>query len=665
MGKTRTSGLPPDHVAPLADAPPDADRTVTYAEAADRTVAYDEYPTVTTEAAVQRAATGAALADRTSPGGTTEDPPPRPARLATEPRSPSPRRSTPVAGAPAARPTPAAPAAPAPAPAPARTIEPRPAPRRVTESPPLPPLHPVFPRLPPALPPPITFTSLPPPPPLPGGPRARSPGGPDTRPPTQGEARASDLCERSEPSESEGTENACAGKPSPGSPSSAAASPAPAGSADQVTTPPLRGPGYVGSSRGGPVGGARPSHDEENACAPKPSPGYPWLSREGAHEAPFAPVPSPVLAETDGDSRPTAAAIVPPAVAAAPTAARAVRTPFLPPPAPAAPARPRVERRPLPRAARVTIAAVGAVVLALFVLSRQSGPKPPAEPRLALEDKLAVSEEDLKRRREVKPEDLRPREIYIQPPPSPPPVAAPPAPAGPGPSTDALAERRKRRANDPNDVLTHRARPAPPSSEPPPMTGEADLYRRPLGASGTQAKGGAVTESAVPKKRLTTGSTLRGTLAAPLRLRGGTAGATAIATLDRSAGPLRGARLLGQASLAGDRLDLRFRKMVLPSGDEVSVQAEAQSLDGAFGLPVAIDEPEEDGDGSLIGDVATDAATDVVSDVLGVGIPARAAGNYIQRSRSRSSKSSRRVTTVELPAGTPLLVFFHEAAELP
>jgi hypothetical protein len=197
------------------------------------------------------------------------------------------------------------------------------------------------------------------------------------------------------------------------------------------------------------------------------------------------------------------------------------------------------------------------------------------------------------------------------------------------------------------------------------MTGEADLYRRPLGGSGTQAKGGAAAEPAAPKKRLNTGSTLRGTLAVPLRLRGGTGGATAIATLDRSAGPLRGARLLGQASLAGDRLDLRFRKMVLPSGDEVSVQAEAQSLDGAFGLPVAMDEPDDEEGGSVVGEVATDAATDVVSDVLGMGIPGRAASNYLQRSRSRSSRSSRRVTTVELPAGTPLQVFFHEAAELP
>ena len=100
------------------------------------------------------------------------------------------------------------------------------------------------------------------------------------------------------------------------------------------------------------------------------------------------------------------------------------------------------------------------------------------------------------------------------------------------------------------------------------------------------------------------------------------------------------------------------------------MQAEAQSLDGAFGLAVALDENNESDDpddqgGSVVGEVATDAATDVVTDVLGVGIPGRAAGNYIQRSRSRTGKSSRRVTTVELPAGTPLQVFFHEAAELP
>ena len=76
----------------------------------------------------------------------------------------------------------------------------------------------------------------------------------------------------------------------------------------------------------------------------------------------------------------------------------------------------------------------------------------------------------------------------------------------------------------------------------------------------------------------------------------------------------------------------------------MSVQAEAQSLDGAFGLAVAIDESDDANDaegGSVVGEVATDAATDVVTDVLGVGIPGRAAGNYIQRSRSRTKKATR------------------------
>jgi hypothetical protein len=313
------------------------------------------------------------------------------------------------------------------------------------------------------------------------------------------------------------------------------------------------------------------------------------------------------------------------------------RPPLLPPPAPPGTPSPRLERRSLPRAARVAIAAIGCAIAFLFVLSRQSGPKIAAEPRLWLEDKLAVSEEDLKRRREVKPEDLRPRDLDPPSPPSTRPAPTQAATPEPGPSEDTLAERRRRRANDPNDVLARRKRSAPnaePSRAAPDNDG--DLYRRPMGKDSTAARSGSErhgSDERTSTRRLAAGTTLHGTLTVPFRLRGGMGSATAVVTLDRpvdtSLASLRGARVLGQACVTGDRVEIRFRKMVLLGGDEVSINAEAQATDGSFGLFVATqaesDEGSEHGGGSVLGEVATDAATDVVSDVLGVGIPGRAA----------------------------------------
>jgi hypothetical protein len=127
-----------------------------------------------------------------------------------------------------------------------------------------------------------------------------------------------------------------------------------------------------------------------------------------------------------------------------------------------------------------------------------------------------------------------------------------------------------------------------------------------------------------------------------------------------ASGPHKGAQFLGTATYAKGRVSIRFRTVLLASGAEYSVKAEARGEDGAFGFYVG-GEPERDEDEpSVEAEVAKDTATDFATGALG-GVGGAVVGDYVRKKRrsSRSPRSSPGATT-RLEAGESLDVFIHE-----
>jgi len=247
-----------------------------------------------------------------------------------------------------------------------------------------------------------------------------------------------------------------------------------------------------------------------------------------------------------------------------------------------------------------------------------------------------------------------------------------PAPALPEaarrkPPRRAGAPHRRRAAN-PDDVLALRERRSAPKAT---NTGSSGAAEQPLNdgpiyvGAGPTAASRASASASDPSDRLTAvvsaGSTLTATLAGPLELHGGTS--TVVARLAKVSGLLVGARLIGSASLSSGRVTIRFRSLILRDGRQLRVDGEAQDESGAFGLAAdAPTSPEDDDQGSALGDTAKDTATDLASVTVGDNLAGRVFDRYT--SRSRRAGSSRTVPSVSLPAGTPLLVFFHDSADL-
>src|SRR5262249_32256514 len=150
-----------------------------------------------------------------------------------------------------------------------------------------------------------------------------------------------------------------------------------------------------------------------------------------------------------------------------------------------------------------------------------------------------------------------------------------------------------------------------------------------------------------------TGTLISATLVTPIEL--GTMGSQTVIARAESVLP-KGARLIGSASFSDGRIALRFQRIILGTGREARIQAEAQDSDGAFGIPAAIQgQPEEEP--SAAREAAKDTATDALLETLGMGAAGRGARNYMRRSSERDPAGSK--PKVTLPAGTKFTVFVH------
>jgi hypothetical protein len=304
------------------------------------------------------------------------------------------------------------------------------------------------------------------------------------------------------------------------------------------------------------------------------------------------------------------------------------------------------------------------LLLLVIVVFGNRGTSTPAAAISAIDDQMVVSAEELKNRREVRPDDFRPRgaaRLVVEGAPAP---AAATTPATPQ-AAETLAARRARRQNDPEDVLTLKARRgATPRPE------EAPWYDGPVyvtaGSAAGTSPGPAGPTARSPevgaRGTLTAGTEIPAVLTAPLELRGGSA--TVIARADGHAGAaaLQGARFIGTASAGTGRVTIHFRAVVLSDGRQARVDAEAQDDDGAFGLRVEGDQATGDERGSVLGDVAQGTATDVLSSTIGFGVAGQAVDRYMSGTRSHRDGSTARA--VSLPAGTRLQVFLNEPIEL-
>lgn len=320
------------------------------------------------------------------------------------------------------------------------------------------------------------------------------------------------------------------------------------------------------------------------------------------------------------------------------------------------PAPPR--KRQLPKRLRIAVAGLGLFLVVIIALG-SPGTKLQTETPAPLADDLVVSADALKNRREVRADDFRPRgpaAARTQPA-----IAAPPS-ASSEAQAESLAERRARRAKDPEDVLTLRAhREATTPSAPDVPFFDGPVYVTAAGVAHDKETRNAMADATNAKALATAGTTIPAVLATPLELAGGSA--TVVARVERASGALRGARFVGTASAGMGRVTVRFHAVLLADGGKARVDAEAEDTDGSFGLRVD-GEPNaaEDEKGSVLGDIAAETASDLVSDAIGAGIAGRTVDRVLTGSRSR--RSGRPSSRVSLAAGTKLQIFLHEPLEV-
>lgn len=361
---------------------------------------------------------------------------------------------------------------------------------------------------------------------------------------------------------------------------------------------------------------------------------------DGAEDLAFVPSPAAPEDEHRGGMTGERAAVVAPV--ATPTSATST----------APVARPRLEdiwpeppsSRKLPPKLRAALIGAGVLLVVVVALGHR-GRSTPATASAAINDDMVVSSDDLKNRREVRAEDFRPKQRFA--------MATPPAPV---PEPD-LQDRHARRQADPEDILTLK-RGAKRNA--PAATAELPLFDGPIYVLATSSGRPGEPAAGQGEHLAAAGTTLRATLITPLKLRAGSS--TVIAQVDRRATTLSGARFLGAASLAGNRITVRFTKLLLADGREARVDAEAQDADGGFGLAVSNAEGSEERGGSVLGDVAKDTATDMVTSVVGSGLAGQVIGNYRRRAGGQRGSSNR--GPVSVSAGMPLQIFLREGIDL-
>jgi hypothetical protein len=237
------------------------------------------------------------------------------------------------------------------------------------------------------------------------------------------------------------------------------------------------------------------------------------------------------------------------------------------------------ERRPLPTKAIIGIGcAVFVVVVPAFLAWRRPwdlGGAPKKDP----EDTI-VSADDLDHRRWVSPFDfarMRPT-VFARP-------TEAPAPGATAPEDEvSLSERRRLRADDPEDLVAQRTRRVSTSREeggaPAPVS---DEYRRPFVYFEPSRTPGVAKEASTGLVA-SAGTLVPVTLSTPVEFRGGGT-VTVVATADREGPVPKGARFIGTASSGGeDRFTLRFSRLLLPDGQEAKIEGEGQDETGAFGV---------------------------------------------------------------------------------
>lgn len=357
----------------------------------------------------------------------------------------------------------------------------------------------------------------------------------------------------------------------------------------------------------------------------------------------------------------------PPVRELTPPAAAAVEPPRDVRPAPPRPAPPRPvkpapaaakPKRSLPRGGRIAIAIAGLLLLGLVAMSRGRDAKKDAPRLMTVHDDVVVHADDLRRRKEVRPEDFVDRRSGVRGPVAPPVQAARPASVAdappPAPPIDDLAARRARRAKNPDDLHAGRATPT--------STGRA----KPAEAASSEGRTPLIMPSArgnapasPPVALLKAGQKITVVLDSRVTLAGGSSPVVAVVP----AGPHRGAQFLGVASQAQGRVALRFKALILPDGRELAVRAEARGDDGGFGIPVAgSGSLDEDGEESVEAEVAADTATDLATGAIG-GVAGDVLRDYSRKKRRGPRvRRSRDAAHVTIEAGEQFELFILEAS---
>jgi len=312
------------------------------------------------------------------------------------------------------------------------------------------------------------------------------------------------------------------------------------------------------------------------------------------------------------------------------------------------------KRRPLPRKA-LAAAAVAALLLILPFLTRgPSRAREDAVPVATLPEDLVISERDLRNRIEVTADDFRARSPIDTS------TEAAPEFASDG-AAATLAERRKQRAQDPEDLVALRGASRDSKSSASTGTSEVgDGYLRPFVYF---ERGSASSSTGTPGPIAPAGTVVSAVLASPIDLRGGTSTILALASSD---GPIaKSSRFVGSASASDDgRLALRFDRLLLPDGREARIEGEAQESTGAFGLQGTVTTEGGSSGAAVAREVARDTAADAASEAVNVltgGIGGRLLRRTVDRATTRRGLPGTATTRVSLPAGTQFQIFLHQA----
>ena len=302
------------------------------------------------------------------------------------------------------------------------------------------------------------------------------------------------------------------------------------------------------------------------------------------------------------------------------------------------------ERR-LPRNFKIGAIVAGVCLLAVVWMGHRTKESDSGK-SVDVDSPLVVNEADLRNRKEVSPLDFRPKAKTVISPPTDP--------------VDDLAERKARRANDPDDLIAkkHGARSAP--EEP-----EAENFRRSsvyfdgpaLERAGSQAPGGRSRPSLAPA-----GSIVQVVLTTPIDLQGGSS--SAIATVEQPGIFPAKTRLVGSATASDDdRVSFRFARLILPDGREAKIEGEAQDREGHFGILAEVSgRRRATSAGSEWARDSVSAAGDAVLDTV-TDNPVGALARRIAHSTPRTFQAPA-PTRFSVPAGTVFSVFIHERVSI-